>query len=184
MPARGQLSNSPPVPTGSSRAEFGAALRALRHWAGLTQHGLERAHPDLCDATISDHERGVRLPRWEWVTINVTACLRHRLPEATDAQLAAHVNQWRTQWARLNHVVRAADTQGSSVAVHGGAHRPGGGRTRAVLVIGPLRLTDELDVLAVIRLLGGLAHVVVTHAPDAQMDDCYRWRPFIRADAA
>jgi len=96
--------NTPPQPTeAASRREFGAALRDLRRWAGLTQKDLEAAHPMLTDSTISDHERGVRLPRLEWVHAYVTRCLRHRDPQASRPQLDAEFDHWRTAWTRLEH---------------------------------------------------------------------------------
>ena len=45
----------------------------------------------LTDATISDYEHGVRLPRLEWLHAYVKLCLRHRFPTATSAQLDAEL---------------------------------------------------------------------------------------------
>lgn len=69
MPTANQPEHSPPPrPTETTtRREFGAALRRLRDWSGLTQKALEASDAALSDATISDHERGVRLPRLEWL---------------------------------------------------------------------------------------------------------------------
>jgi hypothetical protein len=94
---------APPHPTpATQRHEFGATLRALRTWAGLTQKTLEDREHELSDSAISEHERGARWPRWEWVHTFVTACLRHRMPDASPAALNAELEPWRTEWGRLN----------------------------------------------------------------------------------
>jgi hypothetical protein len=95
--------HTPPRPVATNRPDFGRALRDLRRWSGLTQKDLEDAHPTLTDSTISDHERGVRLPRLEWVHAYVVACLRHRNPTATREELNAEFEHWRTTWTRLEH---------------------------------------------------------------------------------
>ena len=96
--------DTPPRPTTASTVtEFGRALRALRRWSGLTQKALEDAHPALTDSTISDHERGVRPPRLEWLHAYVVRCLRHRYPAATREQLTAEFDHWRAAWTRLEH---------------------------------------------------------------------------------
>ncbi|MGH3871297.1 MAG: hypothetical protein ACRDSR_07245 [Pseudonocardiaceae bacterium] len=85
-------------------AEFGRCLRGLRQWAHkITQKALEGKHPALTDATISDHERGTRLPRLEWLHAYVVACLRHRYPDFTREELTAEFEHWRAAWTRLEH---------------------------------------------------------------------------------
>jgi hypothetical protein len=94
---------APPHPDPATpRHEFGTTLRALRTWAGLTQKALEDRDDQLSDSTISEHERGTRWPRWEWVYVFVTACLRHRMPDASLAALDAELAPWRKEWGRLN----------------------------------------------------------------------------------
>jgi Helix-turn-helix domain len=102
MPSDPRQPSEPPAPTGATVRDFGASLRALREWSRVTQKALEHAHPALSDSTISDHERGVRFPRWEWVAMYVEVCVRHRQPSATGPQLAAALTPWRTTWGQLN----------------------------------------------------------------------------------
>lgn len=101
--------DAPPRPTEATTvAEFGRALWTLRRkWANLTQKELEDAHPTLTDSTISDHERGVRLPRLEWLYAYVTACLQHRHPDATPEDLNAEFHYWRAAWTRIEHAPTA-----------------------------------------------------------------------------
>jgi hypothetical protein len=94
--------DTPPRPTEAvNRHDFGRALRALRTWSELTQKALEETHPALTDSTISNHERGVRLPRLEWLHAYVTQCLRQRHPAATREELSAEFDHWRAAWTRL-----------------------------------------------------------------------------------
>jgi Helix-turn-helix domain len=96
--------DTPPRPSEAvTVADFGRALRSLRRWSGLTQKALEDAHPALTDSAISDHERGVRLPRFEWLHAYVVACLRSHRPNLTREELNAEFEHWRTAWTRLEH---------------------------------------------------------------------------------
>ncbi|MGQ0715730.1 MAG: helix-turn-helix domain-containing protein [Pseudonocardiales bacterium] len=96
--------DTPPRPAAvTTVADFGRSLRALRRWSELTQKALEDAHPALTDSTISDHERGTRLPRFEWLHAYVVACLRHRRPNSTREELNAEMTYWRAAWTRLEH---------------------------------------------------------------------------------
>lgn len=114
--------DTPPGPAqATNRHDFGRALRALRRWSGLTQRALEESHSALTDSTISDHERGVRLPRLEWLHAYVTASLRHRLPHATREDLTAEFDRWRAAWTRLEH---PATSQAPAVPHHPETSQP------------------------------------------------------------
>jgi hypothetical protein len=96
--------DTPPRPSEAvTVADFGRALRSLRRWSELTQKALEDAHPALTDSAISDHERGVRLPRFEWLHAYVVACLRSHRPSLTREELNAEFEHWRDAWTRLEH---------------------------------------------------------------------------------
>lgn len=106
MPTTNPLEpDTPPRPTAAGTVtEFGSAMRTLRRWSGFaTQKDLEDADPELRDSTISDHERGFRLPRLEWLHAYVTRCLRKRYPAATPEYLNAEFAYWRTAWTQLQH---------------------------------------------------------------------------------
>lgn len=92
-----------------SRHDFVETLKKLRKWSGLTLKELEDRHELLKVSTISDYQRGVRWPRWEWVHAFVTTCLTHR--GLTDAmRIQAELAHWRTAWTHAHHHTGHAET--------------------------------------------------------------------------
>lgn len=98
MPSQPPRPPPRPQPTPASAVEFGEALRRLRGWAELTLAGMRDRSDRLPITTTSDYERGKAWPRHEWVAEFVVVCLRHRLPEATRAQLDAELAHWQRAW--------------------------------------------------------------------------------------
>jgi hypothetical protein len=96
--------DAPPRPAADADTwrEFGSALRSLREsWARLTLQQLADAHPALKVSTISDHENGKPVRRYEWLGAHVTVCLRAQRPAITRDQIDAEMHHWRDAWTRL-----------------------------------------------------------------------------------
>lgn len=105
MPATNQPEHTPPPrpAEGVTLVEFGAALKALREWSGLTQLSFQGTHRAMSDSSISRAENGAALPGYEWVNAYVVHCLRNRQPSMTRPQLDAALAPWQAAWTRLNH---------------------------------------------------------------------------------
>lgn len=114
MSAEQQPTDPPPTPPTPTPKEFAGALKQLRAWAGLTLDDLAALAASLKVSTSSDYERGLRVPRWEWLHAFVTACLTH--PKSPRQPLAAgHVHSelehWQTAWTHARrHPTDEPDT--------------------------------------------------------------------------
>ena len=116
--------NDPPDPvSASSQADFVAALRELRLWAGqpslrrIRQLGgktIDRSRGAVIDvlpeSTTSYTLRGVRFPRAEFVRQFVAVCLRLR--DRDHDEVASWVERWHDAWLGVvapNRSAEAAD---------------------------------------------------------------------------
>ncbi|WP_285778611.1 hypothetical protein [Microtetraspora sp. NBRC 13810] len=76
--------------------------------------------------TTSDYERGKAWPRYEWVAEFVVVCLRHRLPQATRAQLDAELVHWQRAWTYTDRHRTAGPATASPEPAHHTAPPPEG----------------------------------------------------------
>lgn len=118
-PPRRPLPRIGPKPTPE---EFTAALKRLRHWAGLTLKQL-----NLPKSTSSDYLRGVRLPTEDYVDAFVFRCLQHAkkeglLPPSFD--VTAELNKWRRAWSHADAQQQQNQTQPAQPAVESPSEAP------------------------------------------------------------
>lgn len=104
-----QLPERPPHPVpNATLSEFGEAIEDLRIWAGLTLQNLHDLHDNLARSTISEYQKGHKLPPWEWVYDYVSTCLTYPEPPnkpLTVKDIRTELKHWETAWAYVkNHL--------------------------------------------------------------------------------
>jgi len=145
-----ERSSDGPVRPGNSPTlvEFGAALRALRTWAGLTMSDLTKLHDHLRVQTISGYELGRSMPAWEWAYDFITGCLTHPKPPRhalSDDQLRAEITSWQDAWTytKQHPTAPPPETQPPAAAPDDTVEPHADAATAAEVV--PAQLTTDVD---------------------------------------